>query len=480
MSTDLEQTRTITKAINPLVSAVFTKIIQSSLDAHISVQRGVVQTGKRAASRIYSVVTGNCNNIEQTICPIATKDTSIKTSDLIRIIECREQEGNLTKDDYNKLLTILSNKYVIFTKDQFQEAKNNLLTALTAGAIINFILNLTSDSIIDVFEQKNISKFNEFIGEASKVSVKNTSEFTQGKGSIMSNFIGVGTSTLTLTAGHMCYGNLLKRATKAEEEDLITIQKALEIRNELIINLDEKYNLKKNVEKQEYNAALEECITNTIETYRKLLIFNIEQSGERWQEYITIAPNKKFLLKKSSSRNEIINDYAGLKDLITNFGFCSEERQTLLANLKRKLKELKLKQQEEHDQIESERSKLFEAYETIIKSLQRRKYNFFSITSHEIQEQNDKELNTIMKLLETNIEPINRNVAKRIFRRLQFPNTETDENNEQLTFGERAQRLLFGSKGGKKSHNKYYKKSLKHNSTYKVRGRNLRKTKWMY
>lgn len=34
--------------------------------------------------------------------------------------------------------------------------------------------------------------------------------------------------------------------------------------------------------------------------------------------------------------------------------------------------------------------------------------------------------------------------------------------------------------GGRKSHKKHYKKILKNNSTYKVRGRNLRKTKWMH
>ena len=493
MSTDLKQTRTITKAINPLVSAVFTKIIQSSLDAHISVQRGVVQTGKRTAARIYSMTTGNCNNIEQTICPIATKtktkqtkqtkDTSIKTSDLIRIIECRERNDELTEDDYNKLLTILSNKYVIFTKDQFQEAKDNLLTALTAGAIINFILNLTSDSIIDVFEQKNIRKFNDFIGKASEVSDKNTSEFTQGRGSIMTNFIGVSASTLTLTAGHMCYGNLLKRATKAEEEDLTTIQKALEIRTELLIGLDENYDSKIKDEKREYKAAVEDCITKTIEAYRKILIFNVEQSGDTWQQEITIAPNKRFILKKSTSSNEIINNYTSLKDLITNFGVCVEEREIHKGNLKRKLKELKSKKEEEQHQIEMEREKLFEAYETMIKSLQRKKYNFFSRTSPEIQEQNNKELKAIMDLLNTNIKPINPDVANRIYRRLEF--IETHENNEQLSRIDRATNLLFGikgvgSKGGRKSHKKQYKKLLKHKSTYKVRGRNLRNTKWMH
>lgn len=490
MSTDLKQTRTITKAINPLVSAVFTKIIQSSLDAHISVQRGVVQTGKRIASRMYSVVTGNCNNIEQTICPIATKtktkqtkDTSIKTSDLIRIIECRERNDDLTEDDYNKLLTILSNKYVIFTKDQFQEAKNNLLTALTAGAIINFILNLTSDSIIDVFEQKNISNFNNFIDEASEVSDKNTSEFTQGRGSIMNNFIGVSASALTLTTGHMCYGNLLKRATKAEEEDLTTIQKALEIRTELLANLNEKYELKKQDEKQKYNDAVDDCITKTIETYRKLLTFNLEHSGEGWEQEITIDDNKTFVLKKSSSRNEIIHNYPYLKELITNFGACFEEREIHKDNLKRKLKELKSKKEEEHEEIENERIKLFEAYEKIIESLQRKKYNFFSRTSSEIQVQDNKELKAIIDLLNTNIKPINPDVANRIYRRLEF--IETHENNEQLSGLDRATNLLFGikgvrSKGGRKSHKKHYKKILKNNSTYKVRGRNLRNTKWMH
>jgi len=43
-----------------------------------------------------------------------------------------------------------------------------------------------------------------------------------------------------------------------------------------------------------------------------------------------------------------------------------------------------------------------------------------------------------------------------------------------------AKRRTRKNRTHKKSHKKHYKKILKNNSTYKVRGRNLRKTKWMH
>ena len=123
MSIDLKQTWTITKAINPLISAVFTKIIQSSLDAPISIERGLVQQATRTASQLYSTATGNCKIIESTICPNARQSSQpqIKTSDLIKIIECRERDQHLTEDDYKKLKSILSDKYVIFTQETLQK-----------------------------------------------------------------------------------------------------------------------------------------------------------------------------------------------------------------------------------------------------------------------------------------------------------------------------------------------------------------------
>jgi hypothetical protein len=207
---------------------------------------------------------------------------------------------------------------------------------LTAGAIINFILNLTSDSIIDVFDQTNVRNFSDFFNNASKVIKQTASAFNEGKGSIMTNFVALGASTVSLVAGHMCYGNLLKHATMQEEEELKTIQKALELRNELLNNLDEKYKSKIAAETSIYNIARENCVDNIIDSYRKILVFNLQTEGDKWSDIITIAQDKRFVLKKSESPNEIINNYKQLKELITNFGPCQEEERRLDANLKEK------------------------------------------------------------------------------------------------------------------------------------------------
>jgi hypothetical protein len=102
--------------------------------------------------------------------------------------------------------------------------------------------------------------------------------------------------------------------------------------------------------------------------------------------------------------------------------------------------------------------------------LQRKKYSFFTRTSNEIEQQDEKELNAIMDMLKNNIEPIKPAVAQRIYVRLGIAQTAEEPTNEDLPIGSRLWKIVFGEGVGRKSHKKHYKKILKKNSTYKVRG----------